>query len=250
MQIDWWTLGLQTANVLILIWILSRFLFRPVMGMIEARRVAAAKLLDEARTARDAAAAERQKALQQTAGLDLARSEALKKIAGEADAEKQAILAAARAEVDRLRAASDADIARARQDATEAQAARAGQLAVDIAAKLLARLPDDWRILGFIDGLAESVSALPAAIRADMGADGVPITLKAARALTADEAKACRERLSQAFGGRPVELAVEVDPALIAGLEIDMPHAVVRNSFRADLDRIAAALTQSERPGS
>jgi F-type H+-transporting ATPase subunit b len=30
MRIDWWTLALQTANVLILIWLLGRFLFRPV----------------------------------------------------------------------------------------------------------------------------------------------------------------------------------------------------------------------------
>ncbi|MBN8902597.1 MAG: F0F1 ATP synthase subunit alpha, partial [Rhodospirillales bacterium] len=88
MQIDWWTLGLQAVNVLILIWILSRFLFRPVAAMIEQRRAAAAKLIDEARTAHEQAAAELQKAVQQTAGLELARSEALKKIASEADAEK------------------------------------------------------------------------------------------------------------------------------------------------------------------
>ena len=30
------------------------------------------------------------------------------------------------------------------------------------------------------------------------------------------------------------------DPALIAGLELDAPHAIVRNHFRADLDRIKA----------
>ncbi|HWB49674.1 MAG TPA: F0F1 ATP synthase subunit delta [Stellaceae bacterium] len=243
MQIDWWTLGLQAVNVLILIWILSRFLFRPVAAMIEQRRAAAAKLIDEARTAHEQAAAELQKAVQQTAGLDLARSEALKKIAGEADAEKQAILAAARAEADRLRAAADSDIARASQNATEAHAARASQLAVDIATKLFARLPDAARIAGFIDGLAEGIAALPAPIRADIGS--TPIRLKAARMLTADETQACRQRLSQALGGRPIDIEVEVDPALLAGLEIDMPHAVVRNSFRADLDHVAAALTQS-----
>ena len=43
MRIDWWTLALQTVNVLILIWILSRFLFRPIMAIIEERRAAAAQ---------------------------------------------------------------------------------------------------------------------------------------------------------------------------------------------------------------
>jgi F-type H+-transporting ATPase subunit b len=245
MHIDWWTLGLQTANVLVLVWILSRFLFRPVAAMIEERRGAATKLLDEARAARDAALAERRKAEQAAASLALERGEAMKKAAAEAEDEKQAILAAARSEADRMRAAAEAEIARAREDAAAAHAARASRLAVDIAAKLFSRLPDDARIAGFIDGLVEELSALPAAIRADMGTDGAPIRLTAARALTADEAQACRARLAQGLG-RPVEVAVTVDPALIAGLEIDMPHAVVRNSFRADLDRIAAALARGE----
>jgi F-type H+-transporting ATPase subunit b len=42
MKIDWWTLGLQTINILVLVWILSRFLFRPVSDMIAARQAAAA----------------------------------------------------------------------------------------------------------------------------------------------------------------------------------------------------------------
>lgn len=243
MQIDWWTLGLQAVNVVVLIWILSRLLFRPVATMIEQRRAAAIKLIGEARTAHERAAAELQKVVQQTASLDLVRSEALKKIASEADTEKQAILAAARAEADRLRAAAESDIARANQNATEAHAARASQLAIDIAAKLFARLPDVARIAGFIDGLAEGVADLPTTIRAEIGS--TPMRLKAPRPLTDDETQTCRQRLSQALGGRPIEIAVEVDPTLVAGLEIDMPHAVVRNSFRADLDRVAAALTQS-----
>jgi F-type H+-transporting ATPase subunit b len=246
MRIDWWTLGLQAANVLVLVWILRRFLFRPVAAMIEERRGAAARLLDEARAARDAALAEQRKAEQAAASLALERGEAMKRAVAEAGDEKQAILAAARREADRMRTVAEAGIAHAREDAAAAHAERASRLAVDIAAKLLSRLPDDGRIAGFVDGLVEGLLTLPATVRAGMGTDGAPIRLRAARALTAGEAQACRARLAQAFG-RPVEVAVTVDPVLIAGLEIDMPHAVVRNSFRADLDRIAAALARDER---
>ena len=38
MRIDWWTLALQTFNVLVLVLILGRFLFRPVVAIIEERR--------------------------------------------------------------------------------------------------------------------------------------------------------------------------------------------------------------------
>ena len=48
MHIDLWTLALQTINVLVLVWLLARFLFRPVAAIIAARRAAADKLLADA----------------------------------------------------------------------------------------------------------------------------------------------------------------------------------------------------------
>ena len=62
MQIDWWTLGLQTFNVVILIALLSRLLFRPVAAMVAARQQAARDLLAQAEAVRQAAESERQQA--------------------------------------------------------------------------------------------------------------------------------------------------------------------------------------------
>ena len=59
MRIDWWTLGLQTVNVLILVAILARFLFRPVIAIMEERQAAAAKALGDAETAKARAIAAR-----------------------------------------------------------------------------------------------------------------------------------------------------------------------------------------------
>ncbi len=43
MHFDWSTLILQTIDVLVLLWLLRRFLFRPVVAIIEERRNAAEK---------------------------------------------------------------------------------------------------------------------------------------------------------------------------------------------------------------
>ena len=51
MRIDWWTLALQTVNVLVLVWLLGRFLFRPVMDIVAKRR-GGGKLLADAAAAR------------------------------------------------------------------------------------------------------------------------------------------------------------------------------------------------------
>ncbi|MFW2410409.1 hypothetical protein ACN4GS_22105, partial [Burkholderia pseudomallei] len=58
MRIDWSTLALQTVNVVVLVWLLSRFLFRPVSDIIAKRQAAARKLIDDASRERDAAHAE------------------------------------------------------------------------------------------------------------------------------------------------------------------------------------------------
>jgi len=77
MQIDWWTLGLQTLNVLVLLWILNRFLFRPVAEMIAKRQATVAQSLEEAQAAQAEAAAERDKAQAVTARLAGAQDELL-----------------------------------------------------------------------------------------------------------------------------------------------------------------------------
>ena len=55
MHIDWSTLGLQTVNALVLIWLLAHFMFHPVADAIAGRQKAAVQLLDEAKTAKAAA---------------------------------------------------------------------------------------------------------------------------------------------------------------------------------------------------
>ena len=38
MHLDWWTIALQTINFAILVWLLHRFLYKPVLRMIDARK--------------------------------------------------------------------------------------------------------------------------------------------------------------------------------------------------------------------
>ncbi|MGV4772362.1 F0F1 ATP synthase subunit delta, partial [Burkholderia pseudomallei] len=122
---------------------------------------------------------------------------------------------------------------------------RATRLAIDIAAKLLARLPDSARVAGFVDGVAASLARLPADVRASLADEDAQVRLVAPRALTAQEAAACRAAFAASVG-RPLEPDVHVDPALIAGLELESKYANVRNSLRQDLATIEAALLNED----
>ena len=55
MLIDWFTVGAQIVNFLVLVWLLRRYLYRPVLAAIDARE-------QELAARRDAAAADRARA--------------------------------------------------------------------------------------------------------------------------------------------------------------------------------------------
>ena len=142
MTIDWWTLGLQTVNVLILVWLLGRFFWRPVAAMIEQRRAAAQQTAGRGGgQAREAAAAlaeieQHARRLRPGARGDPRRGarEPPKRTRAALLAEAAKEAAALRSEPRRRRST------REREAAEKAWAERASRLAVDIAERLAARL--------------------------------------------------------------------------------------------------------------
>ena len=89
-----------------------------------------------------------------------------------------------------------------------------------------------------IDQILAMLNAMPEGERAHlMAADAHSVQLRVAAPLSPGERDALRRRL-EALLVRPVTLDVEVDPALLAGLEIHFGHSILRNTWR---DRLAAA---------
>ncbi|OCC25038.1 hypothetical protein MB02_06300 [Croceicoccus estronivorus] len=243
MRIDWWTLGLQAINLLVLMWILSRFLFRPIAQIIAQRQAAADSILNEAKSAQEKAEAAEQQAHKMADDAAAARQGLIDAATGEAEKEKQALLSAARAEADTLRNTARKEAERIRQSEAALAEDRASRLAVDITARLFERLPPEARIDGFIDGLADGLVKLPQTTRDELGAAGSRVTLKASRALSKAEEQSIHTALTKALG-RDLAFTVAIDPSLIAGLEIETEHAAVRNSFRNDLNRVVHTLTE------
>ena len=60
MLIDWFTVAAQAANFLILVWLLKRFLYQPILKALDAREQRIAAELADADTKRAEALAERE----------------------------------------------------------------------------------------------------------------------------------------------------------------------------------------------
>lgn len=245
MIIDWWTLGLQAVNVLILVWLLGRFFWRPVAGMIAARRAAIEQSLADAERSRADAAAALAEAEQARAGFAQEREAIIAAARAAAEEVRAERLAEAAKEAAALEESARATLETERDAIDRAWSERAGKLAVDIAERLLARL--EGPVLGeaFLNWLVAEVRHLPEAIRETMTADGARLEAVSARPLGEAEQERCRALIGEALGATP-QMAFTTDPALIAGLELRGPNLVIRNSWRADLDRIILDLAHAD----
>ena len=243
MHIDWWTLALQTVNVLILIWILGRFFFRPVTDLLAKRRAEAARLIADADAARREDEDLRAEAKKQWADIDAQRDRQIAEARKAADAEKASLLAAFSDELEQHRKEAAVAIERERTAMERAVLDRAGELSVDIARRLLERLPAGAGFSVFLDGLATELRKLPADARDGLaGADREhPLQVITAAALDDKQVAQLREVIHAAVGGEtPIELSC--DPALIAGFEIRGRNVIVRNNWQSDLAQIRKEL--------
>jgi F-type H+-transporting ATPase subunit b len=234
MTINWWTLGFQAVNVVILIWLLQHFFWRPVAAMIEQRRSTTEKALADAKAAQDKAAAAMAEVVTTRAGFGKEREAILVTAHAEAERAGKATLDAAAKEAAAHTAAAHAATL-AEHDADEAAwTDRAGQLAVQIAGRLAARLQGPAVRTAFLDWLVLSIQAMPAAARQAVIAEDGGFEVVNAGPLAPVEQEQTRSVIAKAFGGQP-QMTFKTDPALIAGIELHGPHFALSNSWRADL---------------
>lgn len=239
MTFDFWTLGFQAVNVLVLVWLLHRFFWKPVAALIITRQTAAATLLKEAGAKRSEAKAALAEISATRAGLAAERDLMLATARTDSETTRDTLLSEARAEVQTLRDTAKAARVRAAETLKANAIAEAQGLALTIAAQLAARLDGPATDAAFLGWLREGLSALTDAERTALA--GVNLEVVSA----VDQDSAAQGRIAEAIEnalGASAELTFRTDPALIAGHELHSPHFSLRNSWRADLDRIAATL--------
>jgi F-type H+-transporting ATPase subunit b len=104
MLIDWFTVGAQIVNFLILVWLLKHFLYKPILDAIDAREKKIAAELADADTKRTEAEKERADFENKNKTFDQQRSALVAKATDEAKAERERLVDQAKKDADGLRA--------------------------------------------------------------------------------------------------------------------------------------------------
>jgi F-type H+-transporting ATPase subunit b len=223
MLIDWFTVGAQALNFIILVWLLKRFLYKPILNAVDAREKRIAAELADADEKKTEAQRERDEFQRKSKEFDQQRAALLTKATDEAKVERQRLLDDARKAADALRAKrqevlrSDAhnlnrEIRRRTQQEVFAIARKA---LTDLAATSLEeRMCEVFtRRLRTIDGKAKE--SLGEALKTA----SEPALLRSAFDLPAAQRAAIQKALNETFSA-DVHVRFETAPDLVSGVEL------------------------------
>ena len=102
MLINWFTVVAQAVNFLILVWLLKRFLFKPILHAIDEREKGIATQLAEAEAKESEAQKDRDDFQHKNEAFDQERASLLKKATDEANAQRQRLFDEAKKDADAL----------------------------------------------------------------------------------------------------------------------------------------------------
>jgi F-type H+-transporting ATPase subunit b len=223
MLIDWFTVGAQALNFLILVWLMKRFLYRPILAAIDARETRiAAELAQAAATAAEAQTA-RDDFRQKNEAFDQQRAALLTKATDDANAEREHLVADARAALT-ASSAKERETRRADVEQLHQTIARRTQHEVfAIARKVLQDVASASLEERTGAVFTEKVRALNGPAKAGLAAAlktaSVPVLVRSAFDMPPAQRTAIQEALDQTFAST-ITIRYETAPELVSGIEL------------------------------
>lgn len=241
MNFSWWTFALQAANFLILVWLLQRFLFKPVKAIVARRKEEIARGMAEASAEKESAERMKRELQERISGIEAERQRILDEQRAQLAALRQKCLEETREEAGKIKAQALARLNEERSAAVEELFGRTVDLAANLAERLLRELAIPSIEQAFLSRVTDYLDRLPdgerAALFSQLGGDHGPLAITTAHPLDPPEEAAWRDQLAKRIGAA-VDIRFAADPALIAGAEIAFPQAILRFNWR---DSLAAA---------
>jgi F-type H+-transporting ATPase subunit b len=223
MLIDWFTVGAQALNFLVLVWLLKRFLYQPILDAIDAREQRIAKELADADAKKAEAQKERDVFEHKNEAFDKQRAALLGKATDEAKTEGRKLLDDARQAADALAAKREEALRSEQQSLNEALSRRAREEVFAIARKALADLAGSSleERMGevFIRRLREMDARAKAGLGAALKSAPDPARVRSAFDLPAQQRAVIQNAVNETFSA-DIRLRFETAPDLVSGIEL------------------------------
>jgi F-type H+-transporting ATPase subunit b len=252
MLINWFTVGAQILNFLILVWLLKRFLYKPILGAIDAREKRIAAELADADAKKAEAQKERDDFQAKNKTFDEQRASLLAKAEGEAKTERERLLADAKKEADDLRARQDATMRNDRARLVGEIARLASEEVFEVARKALSDLATVSLEERIGEVFTRRLREMDAKSKADLGGalrtSADPAVVRSTFDLGPVQRAAIQNALNEDFSAN-VAVRFETAKDTVCGIELTANGQKVAWSiagYLASLEEKAGALLDSQ----
>lgn len=239
MEFDWTTFVLEIVNFLILLWILKRFLYQPVLNVIERRQAVIAQSLDEAEKAQHNAAALRQQYENRLADWEKEKEQAREHLREEIAQERERLMAALNTSLGQEREKAQVLEQRRQEELARGFEEQAISNGGKFVARLLSRLSGPELEARMVALLLQDIENLPAErqqeLRQQLQESKESIRVVSAFAITDAQRTTLATALSHLVGAVVSPLFSE-DPTLLAGLRISVGPWVLRANLKDELE--------------
>jgi len=223
MLIDCFTVIAQVVNFLVLVWLLRRFLYSPILQAIDAREKGIAAKLADAESKMAEAQKERDEFKHKNDDIDAQRITLLTKATDDAKAERQRLMDQARKSADELTAKRQETLANEAQSLNLAIGRRAQTEVFAIVRKTLADLSSSSLEQHIAEVFTNRLRQMDAASKTTLSeaikTSSQPAVVRTALELPAEQQSAVRNTVNETFSA-DVPLRFEVSPDLIGGIEL------------------------------
>jgi F-type H+-transporting ATPase subunit b len=225
MLIDWFTVAAQILNFIILIWLMKRFLYKPILDAIDAREKKIAAQLKDAEAKKAEARIERDEFESKNDAFDQQRDDLLAQATAEAKAEGQRLMEEARKAADAMSVKRLETLRSDAQNLNQAIMLRTGQEVFAIARKTLIDLAgtslEERMSEVFCNRVRELDSETKASLTGSISTASEPARVRSAFELPEDGRSAIQKALKDTFSA-DIPVRFEIEPELVSGLELIM----------------------------
>ena len=223
MLVDWFTVVAQTVNFLILVWLMKRYLYRPIIKALDAREKRIAAELADADAKEADAKKERDEFKRKNDEFERQRAGLLATATDEAAAERQRLLDAARRDSDGLRTTLQESLGGEYRNLREQIAHRTQAEVFAVARKALADLAGVQLEERMADVFMQRLHGLNSDEKAQLAAmfssPFQPVIVRSAFELAPAQRTAIENTIKETLSAT-VSVRFEVFPDLVSGIEL------------------------------
>lgn len=223
MLIDWFTVAAQVINFLILVWLLKRFLYRPILDAIDAREARIASTLADAEAKNSEAQRERDAFRHRNEVFEQQRAALMNQATEAAKSERQRLLEEARQAADALTVQRMEALSKDSHSLNQAIRRRTEQEVFAIARKALTDLATTSLEERMGEVFTRRLWALDEQAREDFGqalkTAAEPARIRSAFDLPEAQRAALQNALNETFSAE-IRVRFETAPDLVSGIEL------------------------------